>query len=78
MQLHRIEPHLHAKTFGMVRHSPIGWKQGKLSMPPAPSSTPSITRHHAACWLSLISPRYKTGRCTTRPPAQRRLSTMLQ
>src|SRR5271167_3179532 len=40
MQLHRIEPHLHAKTFGMVRHSPIGWKQGKLSMPPAPLVDP--------------------------------------
>jgi hypothetical protein len=35
MQLHRIEPHLHAKTFGMVRHRPLGWKQGKLSMSPA-------------------------------------------
>ena len=35
MQLHRIEPHLHAKTFGMVRHRPLGWKQGKLPMPPA-------------------------------------------
>src|SRR6516164_2076877 len=35
MQLHRIEPHLHAKTFRMVRHSPLGWKQGKLSMSPA-------------------------------------------
>jgi hypothetical protein len=34
MQLHRIEPHLHAKTFGMVRHSPLGWKRGKLPMPP--------------------------------------------
>jgi hypothetical protein len=48
------------------------------SYAPLPSSKASMTRLHAACWLSLISPRYKTGRCTTRPPAQRRLSTMLQ
>ena len=35
MQLHRIEPHLHAKTLGMVRHRPLGWKQGELPMPSA-------------------------------------------
>jgi hypothetical protein len=35
MQLHRIEPHLHAKTSGMVRHRTLGWKQRKLSMSPA-------------------------------------------
>jgi hypothetical protein len=32
----------------------------------------------ASRWLSLISPKYSTGRCTARPSATRRLSTMLQ
>ena len=31
-----------------------------------------------ARWLSLISPRYNTWRCTTLPPLQRLLSTMFQ
>ena len=43
----------------------------------APSTT-SIERHHAARWLSLISPRYNTWRCTTRPPLTRTFSTTLQ
>ena len=44
----------------------------------APSSNASIRSHQAARCLSLISPRYRTFRCTTLPPAQRLLSTMLQ
>jgi len=40
MQLHRIEPHLHAKALGMVRHRPLGRKQSKLSMLPAPLVEP--------------------------------------
>ena len=35
-------------------------------------------RQWGACWLSLISPRYSSGFCTTRPPAKRLLSTTLQ
>ena len=38
----------------------------------------SIDRHHAARWLSLISPRYRTWRCTTRPSGLRQFSTTLQ
>jgi hypothetical protein len=42
MQLHRFEPHLHAKALGMVRHRhrPLGRKQSKLPMPPAPLVEP--------------------------------------
>src|SRR5271170_4973412 len=40
MQLHRIEPHLHPKTFGMGRHRPLGGEQGQLPMPPAPLVEP--------------------------------------
>ena len=47
------------------------------SEPDLPSNT-SIVRHHAARWLSLISPRYSTWRCTTRPPRTRTFSTTLQ
>jgi hypothetical protein len=35
MQLHRIEPHLHAQALGMIRHCLLGRKQRKLSMSPA-------------------------------------------
>ena len=35
MQSHRIEPHLHPKTLGMIRHRPLGRKQRKLPMPSA-------------------------------------------
>src|SRR6266446_6102779 len=44
----------------------------------APSSKTSIDRHHANSCVSLISPRYSTCRCTTRPPATRVFSTTLQ
>src|ERR1700693_5507891 len=40
----------------------------------ASSNTSSVLRH-AACWLSLISPRYNTCRCATFPDCSRRLST---
>src|SRR5438874_4019834 len=40
-----------------------------------PSSNTSSVLRHAACWLSLISPRYKTCRCDTFPDCRRRLST---
>ena len=43
-----------------------------------PRSSTSIERHHAARWLSLLSPRYSTWRCTTRPPLTRTFSTTLQ
>ncbi len=43
-----------------------------------PASITSIERRHASSWVELISPRYKTWRCTTRPPATRRFSTTLQ
>jgi hypothetical protein len=33
---------------------------------------------HASSWLELISPRYRRGRCTTRRPATRLVSTTLQ
>src|SRR5208282_2877953 len=32
MQLHLVEPHLHAIGFGMVRHGPFGRKQRQLTM----------------------------------------------
>src|SRR5215469_16474702 len=44
----------------------------------APSSKTSIDRRHANSCESLISPRYSTCRCTTRPPATRVFSTTLQ
>ena len=40
MQLHRIEQHLYPKALGMIRHRPLGRKQGKLLMPPAPLVEP--------------------------------------
>jgi len=42
------------------------------------TSNTSMLLRHASCWLSLISPRYSSGRCTTRPPLTRRFSTKLQ
>ena len=44
----------------------------------APSSKMSIDRRHANSCESLISPRYSTCRCTTRPPATRVFSTTHQ
>ena len=35
IQLHRIEPHLHAQSLGMIRHCLLGGKQRKLPMSPA-------------------------------------------
>src|SRR5208337_5406249 len=32
MQLHRVEPHLHAIGFGMFRHGPFGRKQRQLTI----------------------------------------------
>ena len=43
-----------------------------------PSSSTSIERRHANSCMSLISPRYSTCRCTTRPRAVRVFSTTLQ
>ena len=40
-------------------------------------STSMALRHTAAC-EELISPKYRTWRCTTRPPATRLFSTTLQ
>jgi site-specific recombinase XerD len=39
------------------------------------SEVVKLDLRHASSWLSLISPRYKTWRCTTRPPATRLFST---
>jgi hypothetical protein len=36
VQLHRIEPHLHAVTIGACRNLPIGGKQRQLAVPLAP------------------------------------------
>jgi hypothetical protein len=30
MQLHRLKPHLHAISFGVLRHAAVGRKQSKL------------------------------------------------
>jgi hypothetical protein len=43
-----------------------------------PASCNSTVLRHASRWLALISPRYSTWRCTTRPSPQRRFSTTLQ
>src|SRR5262249_861964 len=43
-----------------------------------PSSNTSIDLRHASSCDELISPRYNTWRCTTRPPATRLFSTMLK
>src|ERR1700681_1854352 len=40
MQFHRIEPHLHPKALGLIRHRPFGRKQRKLPMPPTPLVEP--------------------------------------
>ena len=42
-----------------------------------PSCTSTVLRQ-ASRWLALISPRYSTWRCTTRPSARRRFSTTFQ
>ena len=57
-------------------HAPRG-NSAICREPDLPSNT-SIVRHHAAPWLSLISPRDRTWRCTTRPPRTRTFSTTLQ
>jgi hypothetical protein len=63
MQFHRVEPHLHAMTFGAGWNLVIGRKQRQLAVPPAaPSSKASISWHQASRWPSLISPRYSTCR----------------
>jgi hypothetical protein len=36
VQLHRVEPHLHAITIGAFRNRAIGGKQRQLAVPPAP------------------------------------------
>jgi hypothetical protein len=36
VQLHRIEPYLHAVTIGAGWNLTIGWKQRQLAVPPAP------------------------------------------
>src|SRR5450759_236602 len=46
--------------------------------PRASSSRTSIDLRQASSCEELISPRYNTWRCTTRPPATRRFSTTLQ
>ena len=43
-----------------------------------PSSCTSMVLRHASRWLALISPRYSTWRCTTRPSLRRRFSTTFQ
>jgi hypothetical protein len=43
-----------------------------------PSSNASIDLRQASSCESLISPKYRTWRCTTRPPLTRRFSTMLK
>src|ERR1700691_1739589 len=43
----------------------------------ASSNTSSVLRH-AACWLSLISPRYNTCPCATFPDCRRLLSTTVK
>ena len=43
-----------------------------------PSSNTSIERRHASSCEELISPRYSTCRCSTRPPLTRLFSTTLQ
>ena len=60
------------------RCRPILGEQRDLSGLLAALVEASIVWHHAARWLSLISPRYSTCRCTVRPPDTRRFSTMLQ
>src|SRR5574338_717173 len=45
---------------------------------PSASSTTSIEQRQDRSCTSLISPRYSTCRCSTRPWASRRCSTMLQ
>ena len=45
---------------------------------PASSSSTSIALRHTAACEELISPKYSTWRCTTRPPATRLFSTTLQ
>jgi hypothetical protein len=65
MQLHRLEPHLHAISLGVLWHAAVGREQGKLPVSLIVLVQLSMTRHEAACWLSLIPPTYSTGRCTT-------------
>jgi hypothetical protein len=43
-----------------------------------PACITSIERRHASSWAELISPSYKTWRCTTRPLATHQFSTTLQ
>jgi hypothetical protein len=45
---------------------------------PASASKTSIDLRQEAACEGLISPRYKTWRCTTRPPRRRWFSTTLQ
>ena len=78
-QLHGPEPDLHAMALGVIGQRPIGGEQARIGWCVAPPRRrPRSPGAAASCWLSLISPRYSTWRCTTLPPAQRWFSTMLQ
>src|SRR5215470_18322956 len=80
VQLHRVQPHLHAVTIGAGRNLAIGGKQRQPTVPRAPfikgfdQAVPSLE----LAVMSLISPRYSTCRWTTLPPAQRLFSTIFQ
>src|SRR5271163_188537 len=46
--------------------------------PPASTSKTSTALHQVSACDELISPKYRTCRCTTRPPSRRLFSTTLQ
>jgi hypothetical protein len=66
MQLHRLEPHLHPKALGLIRHRPFGQKQGKLLIAPAPL-VEGFDQPAPPRVLAVV----EAGRCTTtaRAPA---------
>src|SRR5271155_2203741 len=46
--------------------------------PPASASKTSTALRQVSAWDELISPKYRTCLCTTRPPSRRLFSTTLQ
>src|SRR5271154_6284733 len=55
-----------------------GGNKASVWEPPASASITSTALRQVSAWDELISPKYRTCLCTTRPPSRRLFSTTLQ
>src|ERR1017187_6321105 len=66
-----------ASSADTISHRSSGNKASVRELPASASNT-SIALRHTSAWDELISPKYRTCLCTTRPPSSRLFSTRLQ